>query len=297
MKKFQSKALMASLVTGGALLMGAGAAHADTKVTVHSGDTVAKLAQQYDSSVDAITQRNQLADANEIQVGQDLIIPNDHQYEDLSDGATGNVSGNSASGVNAGNTTSQTQSTPSAVAYTAPSNNGTVVQNTGYQGTSSQSVGSAGNNGGTTGGTAYAQSTTQTAAGTQANYSANVNGVATTSQAVNTAKAQIGTPYVWGGNKPGGFDCSGLVQYSYNLPSSYRTTYQQQALGTHHYDVENAQSGDIYFWGSDKAPHHEALATGNGNYIQAPQPGQNVQNGNINWYRPNYYVSMQNHQG
>ena len=59
----------------------------------------------------------------------------------------------------------------------------------------------------------------------------------------------------------------------------------------------NSQSGDIYFWGSDKAPYHEALATGNGNYIQAPQPGQNVQNGNINWYRPNYYVSMQNHQG
>lgn len=29
------------------------------------------------------------------------------------------------------------------------------------------------------------------------------------------ATAQLGTPYRWGGEEPGGFDCSGLVQYSY----------------------------------------------------------------------------------
>ena len=112
-------------------------------------------------------------------------------------------------------------------------------------------------------------------------------------QGLATAQSMIGVPYVWGGNTPSGFDCSGLVQYSYGLSSSYRTTTQQATLGTHYYDVENAPAGALYFWGTDSAPYHVAIAEGNGNYIQAPTPGQNVQEGNIQYYRPNYYIVMQ----
>lgn len=117
-------------------------------------------------------------------------------------------------------------------------------------------------------------------------------GNGSTTNAVAVAQAQIGTPYVWGGNQPGGFDCSGLVQYAYGLGSNYRTTYQQTNLGAHHSDIQNAQSGDLYFWGPDSAPYHVAIATGNGGYIQAPTPGQNVQTGNINYYTPSFYISM-----
>lgn len=117
-------------------------------------------------------------------------------------------------------------------------------------------------------------------------------GNGSTANAVAVAQAQIGTPYVWGGNQPGGFDCSGLVQYAYGLGSNYRTTYQQTNLGDHHNDIQNAQSGDLYFWGPDSAPYHVAIATGNGGYIQAPTPGQNVQTGNINYYTPSFYISM-----
>lgn len=117
-------------------------------------------------------------------------------------------------------------------------------------------------------------------------------GNGSTANAVAVAQAQIGTPYVWGGNQPGGFDCSGLVQYAYGLGSNYRTTYQQTNLGAHHSDIQNAQSGDLYFWGPDSAPYHVAIATGNGGYIQAPTPGQNVQTGNINYYTPSFYISM-----
>lgn len=117
-------------------------------------------------------------------------------------------------------------------------------------------------------------------------------GNGSTANAVAVAQAQVGTPYVWGGNQPGGFDCSGLVQYAYGLGANNRTTYQQTNLGTHQYDIQNAQSGDLYFWGPDSAPYHVAIATGNGGYIQAPTPGQNVQNGNINYYTPSFYISM-----
>lgn len=151
--------------------------------------------------------------------------------------------------------------------------------------------------------------TTNTAAPTQTTYAATEavatpqsnttvqstaagQGNGSTANAVAVAQAQIGTPYVWGGNQPGGFDCSGLVQYAYGLGSNYRTTYQQTNLGTHQYDVQNAQSGDLYFWGPDSAPYHVAIATGNGGYIQAPTPGQNVQTGNINYYTPSFYISM-----
>ncbi|MGZ6868622.1 MAG: C40 family peptidase, partial [Blastococcus sp.] len=33
--------------------------------------------------------------------------------------------------------------------------------------------------------------------------------------AVNTALAQLGKPYAWGGAGPASFDCSGLTQYAY----------------------------------------------------------------------------------
>ncbi len=127
---------------------------------------------------------------------------------------------------------------------------------------------------------------------TPATSTATGQGNGSTANAVAIAQAQIGTPYVWGGNQPGGFDCSGLVQYAYGLGSNYRTTYQQTNLGAHHSDIQNAQSGDLYFWGPDSAPYHVAIATGNGGYIQAPTPGQNVQSGNINYYTPSFYISM-----
>ena len=129
-------------------------------------------------------------------------------------------------------------------------------------------------------------STTSAAAGTA------TNGVTTytPSEAVARAQSVEGTPYVWGGNTTSGFDCSGLVQWAYGLSSDYRTTYQQQALGTHQYDIANAPAGAIYFWGSDSAPYHDAIATGNGNYIAAPDVGQMVSTSSINYYTPSYYV-------
>lgn len=108
--------------------------------------------------------------------------------------------------------------------------------------------------------------------------------------AVNRALSVVGTPYVWGGNKPGGFDCSGLVQWAYGLKE--RITYQQQALGAHHYDVANAPLGALLFFGSDTTPGHVAISLGNGRYVHAPQPGQTVTVTTQAWYAPSFYVVL-----
>ena len=84
----KTQALLATLGAAGAMAL-ATTASADTRVTVQSGDTVAKLADQYHSSVEAIKEKNQLADPNIILVGQQLDIPNDDQNGNNGDNETG----------------------------------------------------------------------------------------------------------------------------------------------------------------------------------------------------------------
>src|SRR5699024_2901346 len=54
--------------------------------------------------------------------------------------------------------------------------------------------------------------------------------VSTGQKIVDAARSQIGTPYVWGGTGPGGFDCSGLTSWSYSqVGKSIPRTSQAQA--------------------------------------------------------------------
>lgn len=104
--------------------------------------------------------------------------------------------------------------------------------------------------------------------------------------AVGFAKQELGLPYVWGGNNPqmGGFDCSGLVQWSYaqagvNLP---RVSWDQwSALQGKSIPLDQVQAGDILFAagsdGSASKPGHEAMMVSNNQLIQAPYTGTDIQ--------------------
>ena len=108
-------------------------------------------------------------------------------------------------------------------------------------------------------------------------------------RAINTALSFVGkVPYVWAGNDPSGFDCSGLVRYCYGI--SERTTYVQQALGTHRYDVWNAPAGALYFWGTDSSPYHVGISLGNGMTVQAMNESDGIKVIGISSFMPSYYI-------
>jgi len=102
--------------------------------------------------------------------------------------------------------------------------------------------------------------------------------------AITFARAQIGCPYVWDGTGPcaDGYDCSGLVYAAYAAAGIHiaRTTYQWQQDGPV-VPLSQIQPGDLLFSaGSDGTPTnpgHVVMYLGDGQVIQAPQAGEDVQ--------------------
>ncbi|TQS74369.1 cell wall lytic activity [Ornithinibacillus gellani] len=89
--------------------------------------------------------------------------------------------------------------------------------------------------------------------------------------AVQHAKALIGTPYVWGGTSPSGFDCSGFIQYIF---SGKRHTLPRTVHDLWNYSspVAEPSVGDLVFFETYKpGPSHVGIYIGNGEFIHAGQ--------------------------
>jgi cell wall-associated NlpC family hydrolase len=98
------------------------------------------------------------------------------------------------------------------------------------------------------------------------------------SRAADHALTMVGKPYRYGGNTPKGFDCSGLVQYSYaragvKLPHGTRSLLQvSQPISRH-----KLRRGDLVFFTQEgKRSSHVALYLGGNRFVHSPSSGKNV---------------------
>ncbi|MFJ7333727.1 NlpC/P60 family protein [Streptomyces sp. NPDC101110] len=95
------------------------------------------------------------------------------------------------------------------------------------------------------------------------------------SAAVAAARSALGKPYVWGANGPSGFDCSGLMQWSYAQAGvSLPRTSQAQRYAGRQIPLSEARPGDLVVYRGDAS--HVGMYMGNGQVIHAPYPGAPV---------------------
>lgn len=89
------------------------------------------------------------------------------------------------------------------------------------------------------------------------------------------ARGQMGKPYLWGGQGPSGFDCSGLTGAAWRSAgvSLPRTSQAQYAVGRA-VAVSDLKPGDLVFYNSGIS--HVALYAGGGQILHASRPGKPI---------------------
>jgi len=97
-------------------------------------------------------------------------------------------------------------------------------------------------------------------------------------RAAGNALKMVGKPYRYGGSSPAGFDCSGLIQYSYkqagvSLPRStdnlLRTSTPLRGM--------HLRRGDLLFFDQEgKKKSHVGIYLGDGKFVHAPSSGKSV---------------------
>lgn len=276
-KSHNSIRLAFALVSGGLAtqMVGTAIAHADTVTTVKQGETLKSIAKDNHITVKALAKANHLKTSDKLTSNQKINIPDPPKTHTVEQGesvsSVAQKYGLKTADVLKWNNLSWSNSTIyigdklNLQDPNQPQTNDTDTQNT--------------------------NSTKTTATSLVGNTQAE--------RIVNLALqyANQGIPYVWGGTTPSGFDCSGLVQYVFaqNGISLNRTTVgQEQNVATTDVSsvsdvVNNARPGDLLFWGQHGASYHVAIYIGNGQFVAAPQPGQNVDVENVsNYFMPSF---------
>jgi cell wall-associated NlpC family hydrolase len=106
--------------------------------------------------------------------------------------------------------------------------------------------------------------------------------------AVAWALARVGTPYVWGGTGPNGFDCSGLTMRAWQAAGvSLNRTAADQYVQIQKISYNALQPGDLIFYSSNvndpSQIYHVAMWIGGNQMVEAPSAGQTVHVTPMRW--------------
>ena len=107
---------------------------------------------------------------------------------------------------------------------------------------------------------------------------------------VGIAMQYLGTPYVWGGASPSGFDCSGFVMYVFaqiGISLPHYTVAQYNYPNSVSVSRSQLQPGDLVFFAG---LGHVGIYVGNGQFIHAPHTGDVVRIDSLSgsWYSSEY---------
>ena len=93
-------------------------------------------------------------------------------------------------------------------------------------------------------------------------------------QVLKVASQYVGTPYIFGGSNPRGFDCSGYVMFVFaQFGVELRHSVTAQARVGMVVSPEDARPGDVVIFNDHS---HNGIYAGNGQFYHAPQPGDRV---------------------
>ncbi len=132
-----------------------------------------------------------------------------------------------------------------------------------------------------------------TSGGSRTTWPASTTASAAARRVVPDAEQYIGVPYVYGGDSPRGFDCSGFVQYVYarqgvDLP---RTSGQMAGSGMAVSPTPRAMAiGDLMLFSQGGRISHVAIYAGSGRFIHSSSSGHGVRYDDLNTPRGQWFA-------
>ncbi|MGG1419352.1 peptidoglycan endopeptidase LytF [Bacillus subtilis] len=244
---------------------------ATTKYTVKSGDSLWKIANNYNLTVQQIRNINNLK-SDVLYVGQVL-----------------KLTGKASSGSSSSSSTSSNASSGTTTTYTVKSGDSLWVIAQKFNVTAQQIREK---NNLKTDVLQVGQKLVISGKASSSSSSGSSNNTSSTSAKINTmiaaAKAQLGVPYRWGGTTPSGFDCSGFIYYVLNKVTSVSRLTAAGYWNTMK-SVSQPAVGDFVFFTTYKAgPSHVGIYLGNGEFINANDSGVVISNMNNSYWKQRY---------